>query len=403
MEALRIQFQAGYFFSLRIFQGTGERLTMPTISSPTIQCCDSGVLYRYPKPHIHSVHAYFPSVAVMDNGELLATFVLGEAFESTDSRTHVARSRDDGKSWELETMLPHGGISEFSSNYSRITAFPGGEVVVFTISHDRDQYAEEGLANPDTMGFVPTNLYLVRSYDYGVTWERPELMETSMQGSPFEICAPITPLSDGTWVIPSSTWPCWDGELPNPLQMLAFVSTDGGKTWPQHWDVMRDDEQNILYWESKIVELSEGRLLAVAWAYDREAAQDLPNVYAFSDDGGKTWSSPASTGLQGQTLTPLVLEDGRILSVYRRIDKPGLWVNISRLEGDTWINESEEPLWGHTQAGLTSSGADMVHNFNVLRFGAPCVAQLANGDIYVAFWCYEDCVSNIRWLKLRVS
>ena len=58
----------------------------------------TGILYKNPKPHVKSVHAYFPSVAAMPNGELLATYVLGEAFEAdepADARGAVRRRRPD--------------------------------------------------------------------------------------------------------------------------------------------------------------------------------------------------------------------------------------------------------------------------------------------------------------------
>ena len=29
--------------------------------------------------------------------------------------------------------------------------------------------------------------------------------------------------------------------------------------------------------------------------------------------------------------------------------------------------------------------------------------DLADGDVLVAFWCLEDCIHNIRWLRIRVS
>jgi hypothetical protein len=45
----------------------------------------------------------------------------------------------------------------------------------------------------------------------------------------------------------------------------------------------------------------------------------------------------------------------------------------------------------------------MVENFQVLRFGAPCITALPDGTLFVAFWGYEDCVSNIRWFKLRIT
>lgn len=86
--------------------------------------------------------------------------------------------------------------------------------------------------------------------------------------------------------------------------MVAFVSRDRGRTWPKYMDVMYETGGKNFFWESKIVEFSDGRLLAVAWVYDDVIHQDRPNHYAISKDAGQTWSKPASTGLLGQTLTP---------------------------------------------------------------------------------------------------
>jgi hypothetical protein len=52
---------------------------------------------------------------------------------------------------------------------------------------------------------------------------------------------------------------------------------------------------------------------------------------------------------------------------------------------------------------LTGTSDNMVQNFQVLRFGGPCITRLPDGAIFVAFWCYEDCVSNIRWFKLEID
>jgi hypothetical protein len=187
------------------------------------------------------------------------------------------------------------------------------------------------------------------------------------------------------------------------MKMVALISADRGASWPSWTEVMADPAGRVIYWESKILELLDGRLLATAWGYDESAAADLPNQYSLSSDGGATWSRPRSTGLLGQTLTPLALPDDRVLCVYRRMDEPGLWASLSRLKGETWINEEGVPLWGSRQAGLTSSSANMTHNFNVLRFGAPALVGKPDGSVLGAFWCYEDCVSNIRWFTLRLS
>lgn len=368
-----------------------------------IKCAGTGLIFRNPKPHVRSVHAYFPSVAVTANGELLAALVLGEAFESPNCRTNVARSTDNGETWQLEGPIYPGTTDRLTSDASRITALPNGKVVAFMVRADRTDHPDEGLTNPENLGFVPTELMILRSRDDGRTWTEPQVFTPPLIGPSFELCSPITPLRDGRWLLPTATWHDWNGNCPNGLKMVAFVSYDRGETWPEYVDVMADPEQHVIYWESKIVEFSDGRLLAATWAYDRVAAQDHPNQYAISHDGGNTWSLPKSTGLLGQTLTPFLLDDGRILCVYRRMDKPGLWANLSHLENDEWVNDSCAPLWGAQIAGLTGASDNMVENFQVLRFGAPCITRLSEGTILVAFWCYEDCVSNIRWFKLQVE
>ncbi|MBI3923521.1 MAG: exo-alpha-sialidase [Armatimonadetes bacterium] len=361
------------------------------------------VLYRNPKPHVRSIHAYFPSVAVLPDGEMLATVVLGEAFEAVNLRTHLFRSIDQGESWQHEGPLHGGTPDRLTSDCARLTALPGGDLAVFMIRHDRADHPDEGLASHETLGLAPTELLLLRSKDRGKTWTGPEPIDPPLVGPCFELCCPITVLRDGRWLIPTQTWQGWNGDCPNGIRMIALVSHDQGRTWPDYLDVMTESTGRVYFWESKVVELSDGRLLATAWAYDDDSKTDRPNQYVISADGGRSWSSPASTGLQGQTLTPLALDDGRVLCVYRRMDRPGLWANLCRLDGNRWVNEAELPLWGHEAAGLTASTQNMAHNFNVLRFGAPCLTRLTDGTVVLAFWCYEDCVSVIRCCTLAIG
>lgn len=368
-----------------------------------IDVLNTGLIYRNPKPHVRSVHAYFPSVVAMDDGEMLATIVLAEAFEAADLRTHVCRSGDHGETWQLEGPIYPGTTERLTSDASRLTYLGGGELVAFMVRHDRTDHPDEGLTNPENLGFVPTELMLLRSSDCGRTWTEPEPFTPPLVGPAFELCSPITVLQEGRWALPTSTWPDWDGNCPNGARMVALVSHDEGRTWPAYWDVMHEPEGRVFFWESKIVEFEDGRLLAVAWVYDDVAGKDRPNQYAVSKDGGETWSPPMSTGLSGQTLTPLVLDEDRVLGVYRRMDKPGLWANVLHFEQDQWINDGDSPIWGAGVSGLTGASGNMVQNFNVLRFGAPCMTRLADGTIFLAFWCYEDCVGVIRWFKLAVD
>ena len=363
----------------------------------------SGVLFKNPNAHVTSVHAYFPSVVYLGEDEFVATVVLGEAFEATNLRSHLFRSTDGGQSWVCEGEVYTESSDRIVSDAARLTKTPEGHLVIFLMRHVRSDHPNEGLCNPDTLGFVPTELVLLRSTDKGKTWSVPERIDPPLVGPSFELCCPITVLSDGRWLLPTSTWPGWDGECPNGIRMVAFESRDNGATWPQYFDVMNEAEGTVYFWESKIVELPDERLLAVAWVHDEESACDRPNHYSLSDDGGVTWSAPASMDIMGQTLTPHVLEDGRILVVYRRMDIPGLWATVARLDGNQWVNESEVPIWGASTSGLTGLSANMSDNFTVLRFGAPCISPVDDTTFLITFWCYEDCVSVIRWYRLQVS
>ncbi len=283
-----------------------------------IKCLKTGILYRNPIPHVRSVHAIFPSVICLTNGEMLATVVLGQAFESVNLATNILRSKDMGETWQIEEPLNCGKIepNKLISNAARITAFPDGKIVTFVIRSDRTEHPDEGLTNHRNLGFVPTELVALCSNDFGYSWTKPEIIAPPITGPSFEICSPIVSLKDGRWILPTSTWRGWDGYCPNGFRMIAFMSNDQGQTWPEYMDVMNDPNGNIVYWESKIVEFKDGRLLAVAWAYNETEHKDLPNQYAISDDGGESWSSPKSTGLLGQTLTPILVSDNHILSVW---------------------------------------------------------------------------------------
>jgi hypothetical protein len=154
-------------------------------------------------------------------------------------------------------------------------------------------------------------------------------------------------------------------------------------TFPVETEV---SSRGIIHWETKLAGLSDERLLAVSWTHDAGPGTDLPIHYAISHDEGRTFSTPASTGLIGQTCTPSILNDGRILSLYRRSDLPGLWAQISVLNGDRWVNQDEELLWGgssHAPDVIDSKIAKSA--MSTLRFGLPTSLVLPDGTVLAAF------------------
>src|SRR5512143_3357072 len=102
-----------------------------------IDILGTGLIYRNSKPHLHAIHAYFPSVVQLINGELLCSLVLGEAFDAENCHTYVARSTDSGQTWRLEGPIYPGTPDRVTSDASRLTALPDGGTVAFMVRSDR--------------------------------------------------------------------------------------------------------------------------------------------------------------------------------------------------------------------------------------------------------------------------
>ena len=365
-----------------------------------IECLETGIVYRNPKPHLRARHTWHPSLVRLETGELLASFDIGQGAESLDYRTYLSRSADEGQTWSEPACLFEDPVDRRCTHTVRINRMGDGTLVGFGGRHYRDD-PEEGLTNRENLGFVPMDLILLRSRDGGRSWAGPQTIEPPLVGPAFEICHPIVELSDGRWLAPTATWKGWNGEAPNGMKAVALVSRDRGKTWPEYVDVMDQYSRGVISWEQSVVQLSDGRLLAVAWSYDEERGQSDPTPYVLAgDDLG--FSPPRMTGLQGQTAKLIVLADDRILCLYRRDDKPGLWANVSRVEGDDWVNVGDAPVWQGAMSGMVGEGSRS-DELSALKFGYPSMVLMPDETVMAVFWCEEGGINNVRWVRIRVG
>ena len=133
------------------------------VKMSAINCIGSGLVYKNEIPHIYSRHAAHPSIAVLKNNEILVTTVIGQAFESADTRAYLFRSSDEGGTWTPEGLL-FNETSESESDLGRISVAPNGDLVAVYFKHNRSR-KDQGYTNPENMGFTETEIYLTKSFE----------------------------------------------------------------------------------------------------------------------------------------------------------------------------------------------------------------------------------------------
>ena len=379
--------------------GANGRVNLMEVVMKTLA---SGIVYVNPKPYLRSQHAFHPTISDLGEGELLCSYDLGEAIEAMNYQTYRSRSVDGGETWQFE-----GPIVTVSSErrcvYSIRTNNLSTGLVGIGQRCWRDD-PEEGVLNRDNLGYAPMDTIMVRSDDKGKTWSEPLAFESPLEGPAFETCHNVVELPGGRWLWPTSTWRGWDGALPNGEKGVVFISEDQGATWPEYGVTFSGDAEGIIHWEQSTIALGGYDVLSIAWVYHPASGQHRPNHYAISHDAGNTWSPARKMGLDGQTCKALRLRDGRILFAYRRNDKPGLWANLSELDGEELRHLDEKPLWGAaiSNSGMVGDGNNS-DELSSLKFGFPQMIELDENVAYLVFWCFEDWCTRIRWMRIDVA
>jgi hypothetical protein len=365
----------------------------------------TGIVYSNPRPHLEAIHAWHPSLLELPDGTLHCAFDLGEAAESLDYRTYIATSDDRGATWSAPRLLIDDPAPGVSTHTVRISRLADGSLVGIGARFHRHNL-QEGIANRETMGLVPMDLIQTSSSDSGKTWQSPTNLKPPLEGPAFEICHAIIQLASGEWWLPTQTWPDWDGNSPSGMQAIALVSHDQGKSWPEYVPIFGAGDGSKINFEVSVAQMPDGRLLAVAWNYDRSTHKTLMTPYALSEDG-RSFSVPRQSGIHGQTAKLCALDGEYFVCAYRGQDRPGLWLQLARLEGDRWVNVEELLLWkGSTTSNRPTSNrptSNTSDELSSLKFGFPTLRRLKNGEVMIVFWCEEAGLHIIRWCRLSVE
>lgn len=368
-----------------------------------MQVVDTGIVYRNPAPHVCSRHAYFPSLVVRPDGELVVAMDIGSAFEAVDVRSHICRSTDGGKTWSDPQKMYEPDTSVHAvSVTTRVGQLGDGSLLGWASLFDRT-LVDLGLVNPKTDGFVPTEFATIRSTDGGRTWTSLRPVKLPVAWNEFENCSPVIQVAPQRWVVPASPMKNFNGETTTLPPGLVWTSTDRGETWTGHVETFGETDSGLSALEQKLTRLSDGRWLVVCWSIDAKG-QTTPNRFAIADEQATAFGPWRSTGIPGETCTPVALPDNQVLCVYRSFEKPGLWGHLASVKGDGWVPQDSACIWDGSnapRAGLAERQTEL-RSMKDLRFGYPSVARLPDGDVLIVFWCVERCVGNIRWIRVKI-
>ena len=352
---------------------------------PQIEILDTG--------RLDERESAFPQAALLPNNDIVCSFSVGGGAHVSGG-SDWARSSDGGQTWQSEgTLLPvdpeNGWANALKLSYDadRGTLYGYGSRIASDIQN--------------TFGERATTAIYCGSQDGGQTWSPAAEIPFGVT-CPLEVSHGILPVGDGRLLAPAATLPASDrlGE-----QVLVAISDDAGQSWPRRSVVFEDPDGRCVFFEQKLARLDDHRVLATAWTATRPDYLDDPNSFAISPDRGESWGPVQSTGIQGQTMTPIPLGDDRLLVLYnRRYGDQAIIMCLVSFTDDAWTVHYEGILYDaqtHHQRGPSENW--QAEELAAFQFGFPTAVVLKDGAVLATHWSVEEGTCGIRWTRLQID
>ena len=368
---------------------------------------DTGVLYRNPAPGHVAICAFYPSLVVLSEKELLCVYRVGQALYSADGRLAALRSTDGGRTWQQAGMVwdpSNNAPSNYSYTAPFISRLRSGAVIVLA-KRLVAEHIDLAMFNPDTGGKKPSQLVLLQSEDNGNSWSPPALIDLP-DGEVVSSHTSVIDLDDGRWMLCFERWKAWERTEALHIRGFAMFSGDRGKTWGQRVDFPSASDDEKMYSHSQYRRRRDGQIWALQWAQGIGGQTNFDVHLVTADPTGRHWSDPRPTGIPGQTSCIADLGDGMAVAAYskRESGKPGIMAVHSEDDGANWDLEHEVMVWdavGQEFLGVAHKPTYPASHDNI-AFGKPDTVTLPDGDIIVSWWCTQACVTHIRYARLRL-
>lgn len=335
----------------------------------------------------------FPQAVQLPDGDVLCSFGVGGG-PNVGGGTELARSTDGGRTWANEGFILPPTDEPRSTNALKLSISPDGRTV-YAYGSRYWRSGEQGF------GEGRNEAVLCISTDSGHSWSAPRVVPMPAD-CPLEISHGVLALDSGRALAPAAVLPDKDHLAE---RVLLAISDDGGETWPRHAVAFEDPEKRRGFFEHKFAQVAPGRLIGVCWTVTLGDVSDLPNSFAMSDDNGATWSPPRSTGIMGQTMTPIPLGGDRLLVLYnRRYGDQGVVMSLVTFTDRAWETLYENMMYdARAKRERPRDVESGVQEFDEFAFGFPTAIRLRDGAFLATHWRWEDGAFGIHWTRLRVE
>ena len=341
------------------------------------------IVYQNPEPLLVSKQGIFPGVSLLPNNDLLIIFSIGQAFDSSDQRAFITKSKDNGRSWSTPKQL-HNHIYDkhVETDTLKPLVLQNGNLIATGYAFVRPDPLTP-IVDPITFDVLPLKNKISFSNDNGESWSIPN--NFNVLNKPLEISGPCIQLSSGR--ILAACPPFHLGETGHSGWII--YSDDNGKTWDKLSDFFNTPTGEIAAWECRLCEIDNNGVAVIFWTYDNVKKINLNNHIVFSKDGGVSFGEAIDTGVKAQASNLMWLGENTLLTIHSHRESPsGLIITKVNIANSKFEILTELDLF--QDENMESDSTNISKQFGSLKFGQPSLIQLQNKEILATCWCYEN-------------